>query len=74
MQERVVSEAGPPKVCLGDIGKIKRKGFRNFTIIAKNLKKDIPQLADVSVLTIQKVCHYKLKLPSRKMGDKPLIN
>jgi hypothetical protein len=48
--------------------------LRNPTIIAKNLKKVIPQLADVSVRTIQKICHDKLKLPSRKMADKPLIN
>jgi hypothetical protein len=53
---------------------IKRKVLRNPTIIAKNLKKDIPQLADLSVRTIQKICHDKLQLPSRKMADKPLIN
>jgi hypothetical protein len=64
----------PPKVSLGTIMQIKRKVLRNPTIIAKNLKKDIPQLADVSVRTIQKICHDKLKLPSRKMADKPLIN
>jgi hypothetical protein len=54
--------------------KIKRKVLRNPTIIAKNRKKDIPQLADISVRTIQKICHDKLQLPSRKMADKPLIN
>jgi hypothetical protein len=59
-----------PKVSLGTI---KRKVLRNTTIIAKNLKKDIPQLADVSVCTSQKICHDKPHLPSRKMADKPLI-
>jgi hypothetical protein len=53
--------------------KIKRKVLRNPIIIAKNLKKDIPQLADVSVCTIQKICNDKLHLPSRKRADKPLI-
>jgi hypothetical protein len=38
------------------------------------LKKDIPQLADVSVHTIQKICHNKLQLPSRKMAGKALFN
>ncbi len=40
------------KVYLGTIMKIKRKVLRNPTIIAKNLKKNIPQLANVSVLMI----------------------
>jgi hypothetical protein len=74
LQERVDSQAGPPKVSFGTIMQIKRKVLRNPTLIAKNLKKDIPQLADVSVCTIQKICHNKMQLPSRKMANKPLIN
>jgi hypothetical protein len=44
------------------IKKIKRKVLRNPTTIAMNLKKDILQLADVIVCTIQKICYNKLKL------------
>ena len=37
------------------------------------MKKNIPELADVSVRTIQRICHDQLKMPSRKMADKPLL-
>ena len=46
---------------------------KNPSITAKALKKNIPELADVSVRTIQRICHDQLKMPSRKMADKPLL-
>ena len=66
--------AGPPtKVSLGAIREIKRALNKNPCITAKVLKKKIPVLANVSVRTIQRTCHDTLKLPSRKMADKPLL-
>jgi transposase len=65
---------GPPsKVSLGSVRKIRRAIDRNPSITGKTLKKNIPDLANVSVRTISRVCREKLKLPSRKMADKPLL-
>lgn len=44
------------------------------TMTAASLKKAIPELANVSIRRIQEVCKNDLKLPSRKMADKPLLN
>jgi hypothetical protein len=43
-----------PKVSLGTIRQIKRKVLRNPTTSAKNMKKDIPQLADVRICPSRK--------------------
>ena len=53
--------------------KMKRKVQTTPTITARQLKKTIPELADTSVRTIQHQCLKVLKLPSRKMANKPLL-
>jgi hypothetical protein len=64
----------PSKVSLGSVRKIRRALDRNPSITGKTLlKKNIPDLANVSVRTITRVCCETLKLPSRKMVDKPLL-
>ena len=52
---------------------MKRKLVKTPTLTAKQLKKKIPELANVSVRQVQHVCLKKLKLPSRKMSQKPLL-
>jgi hypothetical protein len=64
----------PTKISLGAIREIKKRIARNPCITARNLKKNIPQLEDVSIRTIQSFCKEQLKLPCRKMADKPLLS
>ncbi len=63
----------PTKISLGAIREIKTRIARNPCITAWNLKKNIPQLQEVSIRTIQSFCKEQLKLPGRKMVDKPLL-
>ncbi len=62
----------PSKISLGAIREMKRLA-RNPCITVRKLKKDIPQLENVSVRSIQMFCKDQLKLPCRKMAGKPLI-
>ena len=65
--------AGPNnKVSLGTMRKIRSAIIRDPCTTAKTLKKNIPELANISVRTINRICHDQLKLPTRKMADKPL--
>jgi hypothetical protein len=47
---------------------------KNPCLIAKQLKERIPGLALVNVRWIQSLCKDKMKLPSRKMAEKPLFS
>lgn len=53
---------------------MKTKIEANPTITAKQLKKALPVLANISIRRIQHICQKDLGLPSRKMSEKPLIN
>jgi hypothetical protein len=44
------------------------------TLTAKELMKKIPQLANLSVSIIERVCLVQLKLPSLNMERKSLLN
>jgi hypothetical protein len=52
---------------------MKKKLLNSPTTTAKQLKKTVPGLANMSVRAIQHVSLKKLKLPSRVMAKKPLL-
>ena len=54
--------------------KIKKKLYVSPTLTAKQLKSRIPELAEISTRTIQRICKNELQLPSRKMANKPLLS
>ncbi len=70
--KKIKNAGGPTKISLGAIREIKKRIARNPCITAQNLK-NIPQLEDVSIHTIQSFCKEQLKLPCRKMADKTLL-
>ena len=53
--------------------KLKKKLWESPTLTAKQLKTRIPELAEISTRTIQRICKNELQLPSRKMANKPLL-
>ena len=57
-----------------DAKKIKNLVIKNPCLTARQIKQKIPELEKCRIRTIQRVCKDKLKLPSRKMAKKPLIN
>ena len=60
-----------PQGCLRQMKQMLRK---NPCLTAKQLKERIPGFANVTVRWIQCLCKDKLKMPSRKMAKKPLLN
>ncbi len=58
----------------GMIKRIKTKISITPTITATQLKKSMPELANISIRSIQRLCLETLKLPSRKMAQKPLLS
>ena len=86
---RILTEAKPPafvvlKRKVGTGGKqstvsaatlatMKRKLTRIPTLTAKDLKASIPELHQLSVSTIQRLCLKNLALPSRTMAKKPVL-
>jgi DDE superfamily endonuclease len=73
IKKKSTNAGRPSKLSLGTLQKIKRHLKRNPSITGKGQKQLIPGLADVSIRSIQKACCDRLKLPSRKMVDKPLL-
>ncbi len=66
--------SGRPAVIDENIQRVmKRKLLLSPTTTAKQMKKAIPGLANVTVRAIQHVSLKKLKLPSRVMAKKPLL-
>jgi transposase len=63
----------PTKLSLGTVRKMKRLISNNPSITAKAIKSSLPELAAISVRTIQSWCKDQLKLPCRKMVNKPLL-
>ena len=54
--------------------KLKKKLTESPMLTAKQLKTRIPELAEISTRTIQRICKNELQLPSRKMANKPLLS
>jgi hypothetical protein len=53
------------------LGVMKTQLHREPTLAAKQLKKLLPALENISVRTIQRICLVKLKLTSRMIEPKP---
>lgn len=67
--------SGRPSVISRELKiKIKELLRKKPTLTAKQIKSTFPELQQVSVRTIQHACLKDLKLPSRKMAKKPLLN
>jgi hypothetical protein len=61
----------PSKIFLGAIREMKRRLMRNPCITARKLKKDIPQLENVSVRSIQMFCKDQLSCPAARWRTSP---
>jgi hypothetical protein len=62
------------KVMESTLRDMRKRLLRNPTLTAKQLKAMLSALENIFIRTIQKICLAKLKLPSRKMAPKPLLN
>lgn len=73
IQERKNGSGRPPKVRPPTLAVMKRMLVKTPTLMARCLKKKVPELANTPIRTIQHHCQKTLLLPARKMAQKPLL-
>ncbi len=71
--KRKVGSGRPPIIKQATINAIRRHLTRDPTLSSRHLKALLPDLQKVTNRSVQRVCHKKLALPSRKMAKKPLL-